>query len=91
MPEASRGISLTWARTLRRLLASRRIGTVGWRFELGIQIAAASLPLTAGLLGKATIPTELWALVFVVALLVWALSEAISRLAWRDQGHEAIS
>jgi Ca2+-transporting ATPase len=57
---------------------------------IGIQIAAASLPLTAGLLGNATIPTELWALVFAAALLAWALAEAISRLAWRDQGHEAI-
>ena len=58
---------------------------------IGIQIAAASLPLTAGLLGKATIPTELWALVFAAALLAWALAEAISRLAWRDQGNAAIS
>ena len=52
---------------------------------IGVQIAAASLPWTAALLGNAAIPIELWALVFGGAFLVWALAEALSRLAWRER------
>jgi hypothetical protein len=50
---------------------------------MGVQVAAASLPLTAGLLGNARLPIELWGFVFAGALLAWALAEMISRLVWR--------
>ena len=50
---------------------------------IGIQVAAASLPLVANLLGNAAIPTELWGLVCGAALLAWALAEAVSRFVWR--------
>ena len=50
---------------------------------IGIQVAAASFPFAAGLLGNAAIPGELWGLVFAAALVAWALAEAISRLVWR--------
>jgi len=39
----------------------------------------AWLPLTAGLLGGAAIPLELWSLVFGGALLAWGLAEALAR------------
>jgi Ca2+-transporting ATPase len=50
---------------------------------IAVQLAAASMPLTADLLGDATLTPELWALVFAAALLAWAFAEAIARLAWR--------
>jgi Ca2+-transporting ATPase len=50
---------------------------------MGVQVAAASLPLTAGLLGNARLPIELWVFVFAGALLAWALAESISRFVWR--------
>ena len=50
---------------------------------LSVQIAAASLSWTAGLLGNARLPAELWAFVFSAALLAWAVAETISRLVWR--------
>ncbi len=50
---------------------------------IAIQVGASFLPFTAILLGNATIPVELWALVFGAAALAWALAEALSRLAWR--------
>jgi hypothetical protein len=55
---------------------------------VGIQVAAASLPFTADLLGGAAIPVELWGVVFGVALLSWGLAEAYSRLAWRQRPPE---
>ena len=55
--------------------------------RLGIvQIGAASLPLTAGLLGNAAIPDELWGLVFGGALLAWITAESISRVVWSQRG-----
>ena len=39
---------------------------------IGIQIAAASLPFSASLLGNAAIPIELWGVVFAGAFLAWA-------------------
>ena len=56
---------------------------------VGIQLAAAWLPFTADLLGRAGLPVELWVLVFGGALLVWGLAEAMSRVAWRNSGHAA--
>jgi Ca2+-transporting ATPase len=46
---------------------------------IGIQIAAGSVPFTAELLGNASIPIELWALVFGTAGLSWALATVLSR------------
>jgi len=48
-----------------------------------IQVAAASLPVTAAVFG-ATIALPLWGLVFGAALLSWALAEAWSGLVWRN-------
>ena len=53
---------------------------------VGIQLAAASLPFSAELLGDAAIPIELWGVVFGGALLAWGLAEACSRFAWRQHG-----
>ena len=55
---------------------------------VGLQFAAASLPFTSELLGKAAIPLELWGVVFGGALLAWGLAEGCSRLAWRQHGRE---
>jgi Ca2+-transporting ATPase len=48
-----------------------------------VQLGAAWLPFTSGLLGNAAIPLELWALVFGAAFLAWALADALSRFVWR--------
>ena len=48
-----------------------------------IQFVAAWLPLTAGLLGNAGLPLQLWLVVFAAAALSWGLAEGISRVAWR--------
>jgi Ca2+-transporting ATPase len=50
---------------------------------IAIQVAAASWPSAAGLLGNAAIPGELWGLVFGGALAAWGVAEAISRFVWR--------
>ena len=50
---------------------------------IGIQFAAAWLPLSARFLGNAGIPLVLWFLVFGGALLAWGLAEGMSQLAWR--------
>jgi Ca2+-transporting ATPase len=52
---------------------------------VGIQLAAASLPFTAALLGDAAIPVELWGVVFGGALLAWGLAEGCSRFVWRQR------
>jgi Ca2+-transporting ATPase len=52
-----------------------------------IQVAAASLPFTAAMLGNAAIPARLWAVVFVSALAAWGMIELISRLAWSVQSN----
>lgn len=51
---------------------------------VSIQLAAASLPFTAELLGDAAIPLEIWAVVIGGALLAWGLAEGYSRFAWRQ-------
>jgi Ca2+-transporting ATPase len=52
---------------------------------VAIQLAAGSLPGVSRLLGNATIPMELWAVVFVGAFVSWALSRTISRRVWRKR------
>ena len=49
------------------------------------QLAEASLPFTADLLGDAAIRVELWGVVFGDALLAWALAEGHSRFVWRQR------
>jgi len=49
---------------------------------VAIQFAAASLPLTSEMLGKAAVPWELWAMVFGGAALAWGLAESCARLVW---------
>jgi Ca2+-transporting ATPase len=71
----------TWMRPLpNRYLLAAVLGGVG------IQFAAATVPVVSRLLGNAGIPVELWGVVFAGALLSWALAEAISRFVWRDAG-----
>jgi Ca2+-transporting ATPase len=68
----------TWMRPLsNRYLHAAVIAGVG------IQLAAASMPLMSDLLGSARIPVGLWAVVFVAALVSWGLAELMSRLVWR--------
>jgi Ca2+-transporting ATPase len=50
---------------------------------IGIQVAAASFPFAARLLGAAAIPGELWILVFGGALAACGLAEGIARFVWR--------
>ncbi|RPI52820.1 MAG: HAD family hydrolase, partial [Acidobacteria bacterium] len=52
---------------------------------IGIQFAAASLPVVSQLLGNAAIPLELWGVVFGAALVSWGLAETMSRFVWRDR------
>ncbi len=49
-----------------------------------IQLAAAWLPLTSQLLGHASLPLPLWALVFGAAIASWACAEGVARLVWRQ-------
>jgi P-type Ca2+ transporter type 2C len=70
----------TWMRPLPNMLLHVAVGA-----GILVQIAAAAVPFVADLLGQAHIPIELWALVFGMALLAWALSEAIAQVAWRQQ------
>jgi Ca2+-transporting ATPase len=49
-----------------------------------IQASAAAVPWTAGLLGNAALPVELWALVGAAAIGNLALAELLSRFVWRD-------
>jgi Ca2+-transporting ATPase len=49
---------------------------------IAIQLAAAWLPFTAALLGRAGLPLELWALVFGAALVAWGIAETVARLVW---------
>ena len=56
-----------------------------------IQFAAASLPVTARLLGEAAIPMELWAVVIGGALMAWGLAEGYSRLTWRPKAVTLVS
>jgi P-type Ca2+ transporter type 2C len=49
---------------------------------VGIQVAAAWLPVSAKLLGNARIPIVAWGMVFGSALLAWGLAEVLTHLAW---------
>jgi len=51
---------------------------------VAIQFAAATLPVVSNMLGNAAIPVELWAVVFVGAVVAWGSSEVIARFVWRD-------
>ena len=51
---------------------------------VAIQFAAASVPFVSNMLGHAAIPVELWAVVFGGAFIAWGMSEAISRVVWRN-------
>ncbi len=53
---------------------------------VAIQLVAAWLPFTSQLLGNATLPLELWVLVFGAAGLSWAIAEAVARVVWRTRG-----
>jgi len=59
---------------------------------IGIQLTAAWLRYSAGLLWNASIPLELWGLVFGGAFLVWGLATIASRFAWKHdaQGGAAL-
>jgi len=50
---------------------------------VALQVAAASIPIVADLLGRAALPLELWAVVSGAALASWGLAEGISRVVWR--------
>ena len=50
---------------------------------VAIQLSAASLPVTARLLGDVSLPAELWGLVAGAALLSWAAAELVARLVYR--------
>ena len=69
----------TWIRPLPNLYLHAAVFA-----GIGIQLAAAWLPLSADLLGSAGIPMELWGVVFGGAILAWGLAEGLSRLVWRD-------
>ncbi|HKW03501.1 MAG TPA: HAD-IC family P-type ATPase [Vicinamibacterales bacterium] len=69
----------TWMRPLSNpYLHAAVIGGVA------IQLVAASVPVVSNMLGHAAIPIELWAVVFIGALVAWGLSEAIARFVWRS-------
>ncbi len=53
-----------------------------------LQIGASLLPVTSTMLGGIALPLELWALVFVTAIVAWATIEGLARFAWRhhDRG-----
>jgi P-type Ca2+ transporter type 2C len=53
---------------------------------IGVQVAAASLPLVSNLLGNAAIPLELWTVAFGAAFVSWGLAEGLSRFVWRQVG-----
>ena len=68
----------TWMRPLsNRYLHAAVIGGIG------IQLAAASVPVVSNLLGSAALPVELWPVVFVAAFGAWGLAELIARVVWR--------
>jgi Ca2+-transporting ATPase len=73
----------TWMRPLtNRYLHAAVLGGIG------IQFAAASLPVVSNLLGDAAIPLELWAVVFAAAFVAWGLAEIASRLVWSTEDHD---
>jgi Ca2+-transporting ATPase len=57
---------------------------------IGVQFAAAWIPFSARLLGNASIPIEIWSLVFGAAFLAWGLAQALSRFLWRREAGSSI-
>ncbi len=51
---------------------------------IAVQFAAAAWPFASSMLGNASIPAELWVVVFGAAFISWALAEGIARIAWRQ-------
>ena len=55
---------------------------------VAIQFAAASMPIVSDMLGNATVPIDVWAVVFVGAFIAWGAAEVIARFVWRGgQSH----
>lgn len=50
-----------------------------------VQVAAASVPWTAGLLGNAAVPAALWLLIGGAAMINLGLAEMLSRFVWRER------
>jgi hypothetical protein len=73
-----------WARSLPNRYLHATVIT-----GIGIQVAAAWLPLSADLLGHAGIPLELWIVVFSGAFVAWGLAEVLARFAWRPSTLDA--
>jgi Ca2+-transporting ATPase len=48
-----------------------------------IQVSAAVWPMTARLLGDASLPWELWGMVALSAGLSWSVAEILARRVWR--------
>ena len=53
---------------------------------IGIQLAAASVPLVSTMLGNAAVPVDVWLVVFGSAFLSWGIAEVIARAVWRKAG-----
>jgi Ca2+-transporting ATPase len=51
---------------------------------VAIQVAAASLPFTAAMLGNAAIPARLWAVALAASVAAWGIIELMSRVIWRQ-------
>ena len=51
---------------------------------IGIQLAAASVPVVSTMLGNATIPLDLWVVVFGMGFVSWGLAEMVARVVWRN-------
>jgi len=71
----------TWIRPLPNMYLHAAVA-----IGVGIQVAAGSFQFSRSLLGHASIPPELWALVLGGALLAWGLAEAMARIVWRREG-----
>jgi Ca2+-transporting ATPase len=69
----------TWTRPLSNVYLHGAVA-----LGIGIQIAAASLPPSAQMLGNAALPLALWPLVFAAAGLAWAVAEGLARVVWRE-------
>jgi Ca2+-transporting ATPase len=58
---------------------------------IGIQFAAATLPIASRLLGNAAITSELWVVVFGMAFASWGLAEVTARFVWRDEDRRRVA
>ncbi len=52
---------------------------------IAIQVGVALLPFAARLLGRASLPADLWLLVTAAAACSWACAAILSRMLWRDR------